>query len=399
MQFASLNSWDDPHLIYQAEHPVEIVTGRSGEWDKLRAVLHRYRDAADSPHPRGAAVGWIAYDGSYQFGLYPHLRTLSRDWNNPAWRERRARSNAEVNIGSWRSNLSAPAYEQIVRRAQDYIAAGHIYQVNLAQKFSCELTGNPYALFEQLMWRSPAPGGAFLDLGDRQILCASPELFLRVQGRRIETRPIKGTRPRSRDALRDQQLGYELMTDPKELAELVMITDLERNDLGQVSSYGSVHVTDLLRLERYAQVYHLVSTVEGHLRPEIDTIAAIAACFPGGSITGAPKKRAREIIAELEPEPRGLYTGAIGYIGFNGDATFSMTIRTLILEQNQAHFHVGSGITADSVPAREYEETIHKASGMQLAVAEYERAEKSRERGCQPPIPSHADDLPSLWPK
>jgi anthranilate/para-aminobenzoate synthase component I len=171
--------------------------------------------------------------------------------------------------------------------------------------------------------------------------------------------------------VRDEQLAFELQTDPKELAELVMITDLERNDLGRICEYGSVAVTRLLQLERFAQVFHLVSTVEGMLRPEIDAVTAVCACLPGGSISGAPKRRACEIIAELEPEPRGIYTGAIGYFADNGDAAFSMAIRTLVQKEDRLEFSVGSGITAGSDPAREYEETLHKAAGLRLALESY----------------------------
>lgn len=274
----------------------------------------------------------------------------------------------------WRSNQTRAQFEARVARAQDYIASGDIYQVNLAQKFRTPFTGNSYRLFEHLLARSPAPGGGFLDFGDTRILSASPELFLRVRGRHITTRPIKGTRPRDRDPLRDEQLAFELQTDPKELAELVMITDLERNDLGQICEYGSVTVTRLAQLERFAQVFHLVSTIEGHLRPEIDALDAVRACIPGGSISGAPKKRACEIITELEPESRGIYTGLIGYFDSNGDAAFSLAIRTLVQERDELNFSVGSGITAGSVPAREYEETLHKASGMQLALEAYRAA-------------------------
>jgi anthranilate/para-aminobenzoate synthase component I len=192
-----------------------------------------------------------------------------------------------------------------------------------------------------------------------------------MRGRHITTRPIKGTRPRSRDPVRDEQLAFELLTDPKELAELVMITDLERNDLGQICEYGSVAVTQLVQLERFAQVFHLVSTVEGMLRPGIDALDAVRACIPGGSISGAPKRRACEIIRELEPCRRDIYTGLIGYFDDNGDAAFSLAIRTMVLEGENLHFSTGSGITSGSVPAREYEETLHKASGMQLALEAY----------------------------
>lgn len=378
MPFISLNSWDEPGRILQACDPVEIISGTWEEWSRLEETLRRYRQRSpDSGNPGGAAIGYITYEGDYWFGFFPEITVASGEKPNDAWLRRRqavALDETHALPGAWQSNFTRAEFESIVSRAQEYIASGDIYQVNLAQRFSSPMRVNPYVLFEQLLWRSPAPGGAFLDTGERQILSSSPELFLRIRGRHITTRPIKGTRPRSRDPLRDEQLAYELLTDPKELAELVMITDLERNDLGRVCEYGSVTVSELIKLERYAQVFHLVSTVEGMLKPEINAIAAMRACFPGGSISGAPKKRACEIIRELEPCPRGIYTGAIGYFGFNGDATFSIAIRTLIQERHGLHFHVGGGITADSVPAREYEETLHKAAGMQLALEEYVKA-------------------------
>ncbi|MCP5549641.1 MAG: anthranilate synthase component I family protein [Akkermansiaceae bacterium] len=262
--------------------------------------------------------------------------------------------------------LDRAAFCRLVGRAQDYIAAGDIYQVNLSHRFRAPWPagGDAFRLYENLRDASPAPHAAFLDLGDRAVLSSSPELFLRLSGRGIRTRPIKGTRPRFRDPDRDEKSAYDLLTSPKEIAELIMITDLERNDLGQISEFGTVRATDLLKLERYEQVFHLVSTVDGVLREEIDHLEALAACFPGGSITGAPKKRAREIIAELEPEPRGLYTGAIGVIGFNGESRFNIAIRTAVIEAGTIHFHTGAGIVADSVPEREYEETLHKAAGI-----------------------------------
>jgi para-aminobenzoate synthetase component 1 len=181
--------------------------------------------------------------------------------------------------------------------------------------------------------------------------------------------------------MRDEQLAFELLTDPKELAELVMITDLERNDLGQICEYGSVTVTQLVQLERFAQVFHLVSTIEGMLRPGLDALDAVRACIPGGSISGAPKKRACEIIRELEPCPRDIYTGLIGYFDDNGDAAFSIAIRTMVQEGENLHFSVGSGITAGSIPSREYEETLHKAAGMQMALEAYRDLEiKSTEQ-------------------
>ncbi len=196
-----------------------------------------------------------------------------------------------------------------------------------------------------------------------QLASSSPELFLRLSGRHILTRPIKGTRPRSADPTRDAQLTYELQTSAKEMAELVMITDLLRNDLGRVCEYGSVQVPELVRLERYAHVQHLVSTIEGRLRNGVTHFAAFASCFPGGSVTGAPKIRAMEIIDELEPITRGPYTGALGYLGFNRESQLSIIIRTAIAKGRRAYFHVGAGIVTDSQPEAEYDETIAKARG------------------------------------
>jgi aminodeoxychorismate synthase component I len=258
-----------------------------------------------------------------------------------------------------------------VARAQDYIAAGDIYQVNLAHRFAAEWDGDAFTFYEALRHYSPAPYAAFLELDGRAILSASPESFLRISGRAIRTRPIKGTRPRRATADADALSAYDLRNSPKETAELVMITVLERNDLGTVCEYGTVHVKELLKLECFEQVFHLVSTVEGRLREEIDHVAALRACFPGGSITGAPKKRAREIIAELEPEPRGLYTGALGWFGFNGESQFNIVIRTVIVESGRAHFHVGAGIVADSVPEKEWQETLDKAAGILLAAERF----------------------------
>jgi aminodeoxychorismate synthase component I len=252
----------------------------------------------------------------------------------------------------------------MVHRTQEYVAAGDIYQVCLAHRFQADFDADPWPLYLALRESSPAPHAAYLRLGDETVLSSSPECFLKMSGKRISTRPIKGTRPRRRDPEEDEHQAFELKTSPKEIAELVMITDLERNDLGRVCEFGSVSATELLHLERYAQVFHLVSTVEGELRKDVSQVAAVAACFPGGSISGAPKKRALEIIRELEPSPRGLFTGAIGYFGYNGESQFNIAIRTMVIRRGRAEFHVGAGITADSVPEKEWEETLHKAAGI-----------------------------------
>jgi para-aminobenzoate synthetase component 1 len=266
------------------------------------------------------------------------------------------------------SNISRPDFLAAVERAQRHIRAGDIYQVNLSQRLTaqCDYTGRE--LFEKLSAVSPAPFSAFLDCGEFQIASSSPEQFLRISGSHTVTRPIKGTRPRDADPTRDAQLAYELQTSAKELAELVMITDLLRNDLGKVCEFGSVQVPELAKLEKFAQVQHLVSTVEGRLRKDVTHFAAFASCFPGGSITGAPKFRAMEIIDELEPISRGPYCGAIGYLGFNRESQLSITIRTAICKDGLAHFNVGAGIVADSNPLAEYEETLAKAAGFIAAL-------------------------------
>lgn len=266
------------------------------------------------------------------------------------------------------SNLSRAAFIAMVERAQQYIRAGDIYQVNLSQRLAARVAWTGWECYQSLLERSPAPFAAYLDCGEFQIASSSPELFLRLSGSHVQTRPIKGTRPRDADPTRDAQLTYELQTSPKEMAELVMITDLLRNDLGRVCEYGSVQVPELVRLERFAQVQHLVSTVEGRLRPGVTHFAAFASCFPGGSVTGAPKIRAMEIIDELEPITRGPYTGALGYLGFNRESRLSIVIRSAVCRGATACFHVGAGIVADSVPAAEYDETLAKARGFLAAL-------------------------------
>jgi aminodeoxychorismate synthase component I len=272
------------------------------------------------------------------------------------------------------SNFSKNNFLAAVERAQRYICAGDIYQVNLSQRLTAKCNFTGWELFEKLSAVSPAPFSAFLDCdgGGRhcrfEIASSSPEQFLRLSGSHIQTRPIKGTRPRAADPTRDAQLAYELQTSAKELAELVMITDLLRNDLGKVCEYGSVQVPELAKLEKFAQVQHLVSTVEGRLRNDVTHFAAFASCFPGGSITGAPKFRAMEIIDELEPVSRGTYCGAIGYLGFNRESQLNIAIRTAVCRDGAAHFNVGAGIVADSNPVAEYEETLAKARGFFAAL-------------------------------
>ncbi len=349
-----------------AARPRLTIRGASdADWRILKETLAAQRG-------EGFAAGWIDYNGAFCFGFYDLV--LRFDHRAGTWRGEPtgwSESTAAMEpVGPLPFAASMPCadYMQRVRRAQEYIAAGHIYQVNLAHRFAAPWPGgDPFALYTELRRCSPAPHAAYLAFPERTVLSSSPELFLKIDGRRITTRPIKGTRPRFADPQADARSAAELIASPKERAELIMITDLERNDLGQVCAFGSVRASEVLKLERYEQVYHLVSTVEGELRPGVDAVTALRACFPGGSITGAPKKRAMEIIRELEPEPRGLFTGAVGYFDFNGSCQFNIAIRTLLIERGEAHFHVGAGIVADSDPLAEWEETLHKAAGIRRA--------------------------------
>src|SRR6185369_13612031 len=257
-----------------------------------------------------------------------------------------------------------------VRRILDYLAAGDAYQVNLTQPFAAPLTVPAWRLFVALMRRHPVPHAAYLDVGDARLVANSPELFLRRRGARVETHPIKGTRPRGETPPRDAALAAELLRDPKERAEHVMIVDLERNDLGRVAETGSVVVEAHAALESHPTVHHLVSRVSARLRPEVELAALLRATFPGGSITGAPKRRAMEIIAELEATPRGPYTGAFGFFAANGDLELGLAIRTAVVHGGTVGWGAGGGIVAESDPDRELAECWLKTAALRRALGE-----------------------------
>ena len=263
-----------------------------------------------------------------------------------------------------KSNFTPEEYIKAVDRVREYIAAGDVFQVNLSQRFKADLGIPPYELYKRLRTVNPAPFAGYLNFPGVTIVSASPERFIKVQGDLVETRPIKGTRPRGRDPVEDHRLAQELTHSIKDQAENIMIVDLERNDLGRVCRYGTIEVTELAILETLPTVFHLTSTIVGSLRRGKNNIDLLKATFPGGSITGAPKVRAMEIIDELEPTKRSIYTGSLGYLSFNGDMDINIVIRTFLIKEGRAYFQVGGGIIYDSDSEAEYIETLDKARAL-----------------------------------
>jgi para-aminobenzoate synthetase component 1 len=355
----------------------EKLPGEGGEVlrrfsNPLAALEWMQHDAAAAEEPVRWA-GYFSYDLGRYFERLPataaddlqlplFVFTRHRPAASPvaAGAEASATQSGRALARDLRSNFTRAQYMGAVARAVEYIAAGDIFQVNLSQRFIAIAAASPLEMFQRLQQRFPASYAALLDYGDHALVCNSPELFLAVEprpghGRRVLTRPIKGTRPRT------PGMEAQLRESIKDAAELHMIVDLERNDLGRVCEIGSVRVSQPRDIETHPTVYHGVATVEGQLRPEVQLVDLLRATFPGGSITGAPKIRAMEIIEELEPQRRGPYCGAIGYVDSSGAMQFNIAIRTLVVAQGRVHIPVGGGIVADSVPADEYEETLVKA--------------------------------------
>jgi anthranilate/para-aminobenzoate synthase component I len=364
---AFLERWPDfGSKSVLAQAPVRVIEGNLfQDAEELRqSIREGRRSIKQGALDRwGGLFGWVGFDGSFCFGDFPECEVTDQiPWHIEM---SRPSTGAEPAV-AFVPQTTRAQFVASVERAKEYIAAGDIYQVNLSYPWLAEWPEDlePLEFYQRLREASPAPYAAYMDLAGTQVFSASPECFLSMRGRKIRTRPIKGTRPRSGDAASDVELREELRASAKERAELVMITDLERNDLGKVCEFGSVRVSELLSLESFAQVHHLVSTVEGTLRRGMDHVDALLACFPGGSISGAPKKRALEIIRELEPHDRGMYTGAIGCLGYHGESHFSIAIRTAWRQGKVLQFHTGAGIVADSIPELEYEETRHKAAGL-----------------------------------
>ncbi|MFZ5596182.1 MAG: aminodeoxychorismate synthase component I [Bacillota bacterium] len=341
---------------------------RLGFYDVVAAVDHQ--EGAVYISSTGFPLEGSAERESYGWGrlhwLEERLGRGMREANRAADRGAGAVGSVPPGAGAagMASCFTPEGYCGIVERAREYIAAGDIFQVNLSQRFCLPAREDPWEVYVRLREINPAPMAAYLDCGDYSVVCASPERFLKVSSGVVETRPIKGTRPRSGIPEKDAAWRDELWNSEKDRAELVMIVDLERNDLGRVCRPGTVHVPELYRLEEYPTVFHLVSTVEGRLERGKTAVDLLEASFPGGSITGAPKIRAMEIIEELEPVRRGIYCGSIGYLAFNGDADLNIVIRTMIFTEKNIYINVGGGITIDSDPRAEYLETLDKARAL-----------------------------------
>ncbi|RLJ70380.1 anthranilate synthase component 1 [Hydrogenivirga caldilitoris] len=277
-------------------------------------------------------------------------------------------SEAEPDLTLWESNFTKEEFEKVVEKAKEYIARGDIIQVVLSQRFRRLFDGYPENIYRVLRYLNPSPYMYYLDFRELKVIGSSPEVLVRVEGRRIETRPIAGTRPRGRTTEEDKRLEEELLGDEKERAEHLMLVDLARNDLGRVSETGSVRVEDFMRVERYSHVMHIVSDVVGTLKEGLSALDVLRAAFPAGTVSGAPKVRAMQIIEELEKERRGIYAGSVGYVSFQGNMDMAITIRTAVVRDREVFVQAGAGIVADSVPEREWEETVNKAKALIKAV-------------------------------
>ncbi len=355
---------------------VKFAGGALGYWgyDLVRGQSHLPSVALDAEGLPEMAIG--IYDWALQFdhqektvqllsyNRYPETAQRMQEVLQRFREDKKVSSNTFRVQGHIASNFTRSSYEAAFAVVQAYLHAGDCYQINLAQRFAAQASGDAFTAYCTLRKLSPAPYSAYLNLPQVQILCASPERFLQVQQGQVETRPIKGTRPSVSDALQNELLVQDLRNSPKDRAENLMIVDLLRNDLGKNCIPGSVKVPNLFEVESYATVHHLVSTVTGELAAGRDALMLLRDCFPGGSVTGAPKQRAMEIIEQLEPQRRGVYCGSIGYVGFDGNMDCNIVIRTLAYADGEIRCWAGGGIVADSEAGAEYQETLDKAAPM-----------------------------------
>ncbi|MEO8418147.1 MAG: aminodeoxychorismate synthase component I [Methylophilaceae bacterium] len=352
------------HLPEQAQDSEHIPQMMVGIYDWAVIVDHREKRA------------WLVSHGQ-NAQTHEDWRSLCALFEQPA-----APSHGKFELSSGvTSNMDLPTYAAAFEKIKNYILEGDCYQVNLAQRFAAQAQGDAWAAYLHLRKISPAPFLAYMNFPGVQVLSGSPERFLQVKGTHVETRPIKGTRPRSENPLEDSNNAAELQASLKDRAENLMIVDLLRNDISKSCATGSVRADRLFALESFANVHHLVSTVTGTLAPTMTALDLLRGCFPGGSITGAPKLRAMEIIEELEPHRRGLYCGAIGYIGFDGNMDTNIAIRTAIYSAGEIRFWAGGGIVADSEMQKEYRETWDKASSMLQLMQHFDAPTESKDYG------------------
>ena len=362
-------------LARRLEKIPEWNSGSDGIPDMM-VGLYSWAVVVDHQEKKSFLVGDCSKPGLES--RWPHLVTAFSQIQIIGWQQ-----NEFSVLSSPRANLTRSEYQKAFDRIQNYIHEGDCYQVNLAMRFSSFCAGDPWMAYQWLRSTNPSPFGAYLNFSPVQVLSSSPERFLSVHNGLIETKPIKGTRPRSLIPSEDKANSEALQQSDKDRAENLMIVDLLRNDISKGSEIGSVNVPKLFDIESFATVHHLVSTIQARLAHNQHALDLLRGCFPGGSITGAPKIRAMEIIEELEPNRRGLYCGSIGYIGFNGNMDSNITIRTLVCSDNSLRFWAGGGIVADSNAELEYEECFHKAAAM-LNLMEQFRSEKNeiRSMGC-----------------
>jgi para-aminobenzoate synthetase component 1 len=399
---SSLSGNRDGRFSYLGFAPFDSIEAR--DLVQLRKALKPYLGFKSSLPFHCGAVGYIGYEGEIWFGLYGTVlcidhqegtltitstgfpyKDLSRqrkaaqqsqdyilfklDNHRPSGKVTRQLKKKPV----LQSNTSPAQYMAAVKKALGHIHDGDIYQINLSQRMQADIRNwrqyaHPVDVYKELRTLSPSSFSAYLDQGEQVILSSSPERFLKLEDDQVQVRPMKGTRPRGKNVREDQKNRQELLESAKEKAELLMVTDLERNDLGRVCDYGSVKVKAMRQIEEYSTVFQATSTIEGRLHRDFDQFDLLKSTFPSGSVTGCPKIEAMKIIQQLERSKRGLYTGALGYISFTGDMDFNVLIRTLFLEKDRITFHVGGGIVADSDPKKEYEETLVKAKAMAEAL-------------------------------
>ena len=372
------------NIRIDTEDPIDVVEAVLGE----KILQKRFRFM-------GGAVGYVSYDavrhwerlpdiavddlrfpdlqmGLYDYGvIFDHIRGETyyyyKDEDHSGELPELAKRHHDPGRLSFthpKVNISKDRYEESVERAKEYITSGDIFQVVLSKRYGFKAEGDLTEFYLALRRINPSPYMYFLKMGERRIIGSSPEMLVRVEGSAVETYPIAGTRPRVEDPVKNRALADELLSDPKERAEHVMLVDLGRNDIGKVSRFGSVHVPEFMEVHQYSHVQHIVSRVVGELREDCDCYDALRAVFPAGTVSGAPKVRAMEIIEESEPTRRGPYAGAVGYFSYNGNADFAITIRTLVADGDRCFIQAGGGIVADSIPEREWFETEHKAQAL-----------------------------------